>query len=438
MALPLPRVVADVGPGGGLVTAMGGINALNNALHTTRFNKVKADYAPLSIPAQAYSQLAYANAVAPQFLAKILNNPAALGNMSESEKRNLLNGVLQAGGQGSPANTFGQMPGAPSGQNNINSLGQRLSNMLHGFLGQPRGRNFNTLAQPVTPQATGRPGYMTPHGFQGSLTGAPAPDYYSNTGPDEKALDEAINRIDRAQNNTATPMQLELNEGQSGQRPPTWSENAGKQIGIQKEGEELGKIRANDIKDISQQNLQLSNTGNVVDQLIDDFTNPDFINLREKFPFLQDMQLKLAAKTDNPIQRELIGKIMADIEQFKGQTVNSFKGQTLKREFDYADKLKPSPEDTVYTALGKLESLKTLKDIAETKNNIIIDLMQNKHMNLNDAIKEANKRVDVKSIANKVKDLTSPSITIKNKKTGNYMSFTKARAEELGIPYEKF
>lgn len=42
------------------------------------------------------------------------------------------------------------------------------------------------------------PGHMTPHGFEGSLTGIPAENYYTNTGPDLQAQQEAIDRIDRA------------------------------------------------------------------------------------------------------------------------------------------------------------------------------------------------------------------------------------------------
>lgn len=37
MGIPLPRVVADVGPGGGLVTAMGGINALAHNMLKTKY-----------------------------------------------------------------------------------------------------------------------------------------------------------------------------------------------------------------------------------------------------------------------------------------------------------------------------------------------------------------------------------------------------------------
>ena len=48
------------------------------------------------------------------------------------------------------------------------------------------------------PQVANKPGHMTPHGYEGFLTGKPAEDLYSNTGPDLNALDETIAKIDAA------------------------------------------------------------------------------------------------------------------------------------------------------------------------------------------------------------------------------------------------
>ena len=49
-------------------------------------------------------------------------------------------------------------------------------------------------------KGAGKPGYMTPNGFEGSLTGIPVESNYSNTGEDRKAEQEAVDRIDRANN----------------------------------------------------------------------------------------------------------------------------------------------------------------------------------------------------------------------------------------------
>ena len=73
-------------------------------------------------------------------------------------------------------------------------------------------------------QASGKPGHMTPHGFEGSLTGIPAEDLYSNTGEDRQAEQEAVDRIDRAndQNNegsfiqSAPNLKQRINKGMQG------------------------------------------------------------------------------------------------------------------------------------------------------------------------------------------------------------------------------
>lgn len=52
MALPLPRVVPDVGPGGGLVTAMGGINALKKKMLETKMQELRNQYYAPDIQSQ--------------------------------------------------------------------------------------------------------------------------------------------------------------------------------------------------------------------------------------------------------------------------------------------------------------------------------------------------------------------------------------------------
>jgi hypothetical protein len=64
---------------------------------------------------------------------------------------------------------------------------QPSQDFMPDLSGNPRGRGR------VNP-----PGHMTSQGFEGSLTGLPAEDYYANTGPDLQAEKEAIDRIDKA------------------------------------------------------------------------------------------------------------------------------------------------------------------------------------------------------------------------------------------------
>src|SRR5690349_1453047 len=105
MALPLPRVVPDTGPGGGLVTAMGGMNSLANDMILRKINQIKAQYMPLTTQAEAASKLAYANLMGPQFLAKLLGNDSAIANMGDANAKAALQKAFAAGmGGGTGAN----------------------------------------------------------------------------------------------------------------------------------------------------------------------------------------------------------------------------------------------------------------------------------------------------------------------------------------------
>lgn len=463
MALPLPRTVADVGPGGGLVTAMGGINALENALHTTRFNKVKADWANTTIPAQAYSQLAYANAVAPQMLAKLMANPGAMANMTDEQKVQMLN-LIRNSGLKTPEgtlNSLGQMPQKQSndgtGHPATNTFSGYVKNALQGLLGKNQQQPSNPFANPA-PQYNPTLG-QAGTGMNLELTGGHNPAPTQNQSASDNGMtptQDAVNAHNQMANDpklqafhewlNSPEGQKEIAKGAQGHVPNeqevldwqrnkhTYEENAGHYQGIIKEGEELGDVRAKTIDDISRQQLNLSSTGANLERIINDINDPKFMDLRKDFPLFQDMQLKALSKVGSPEQQEMIGNFIADVKSFAGSTVNSFKGQTMKREFDYADQLKPSEGDTVNTARGKLTALKSLKEIAERKNDIILNLMQNKHMNLGDAVKQANKKINVKDIDKQVKELTQPMITVKNKKTGESIRVSLKKARELGVP----
>jgi len=56
-------------------------------------------------------------------------------------------------------------------------------------------QQLNDLLGGGSPSGAGHRGYMTPHGFEGSLNGIPAESNYSNTGEDRQAEDEAYQRI---------------------------------------------------------------------------------------------------------------------------------------------------------------------------------------------------------------------------------------------------
>lgn len=108
MALPLPKVVPDVGPGGPLVTAMRGGNALAQDLLNTQIKGAEAQYAPWTNYSNAASKLAYSQFVGPQSIANILSNPATRGMFTPEQYRQLANAFSQQ--VGNPMAAMGSMP----------------------------------------------------------------------------------------------------------------------------------------------------------------------------------------------------------------------------------------------------------------------------------------------------------------------------------------
>jgi hypothetical protein len=432
MAIPSVNMLSNEA-GGGFNAAMRANNSLANENILRQINQIKKTYTPATLSSEAASKLAYANLMGPQFLAKLLGNDSAIANMGDPAAKAALQKAVQAGmGQGTGLNTLNQM-GQGNGIPTFTGIGQPSTNNFSGYL---QNAIKNLIGRGQTPQANplAQMGNQTlmqqPAPQQQPMPQAPAmPSRGQVKRPKDgvtlegeqwyNAKGEPVYADEEPQAGQ-TPMELELNEGQRGNAGnpgnKSYAENTGEYKGTVEEGKELGKHRAQVINDIGEQQLQLSNTGANLDKLVGDINDPKFMELRNDFPFYQDMQLTALSKVGTPEQQEMIGNFIADVKSFAGATVNSFKGQSMKREFDYADQLKPSENDTVNTARGKLTALKSLKEIAERKNDIMLDLMQNKHMNLGDAVKKANKMVDVKAIDQEVKKLTSPMITLKDPK----------------------
>lgn len=121
MALPLPNVLSDVGPGGPLVTSMRGTNALLNDIYGNQIKNVEAQYAPWTNYANAASKIAYSQFVGPQSIGAILANPQTRGMFSPEQYNQLTNAFTQQ--MQNPAVSLGSMP-----------LPGRTSNSLLGML----------------------------------------------------------------------------------------------------------------------------------------------------------------------------------------------------------------------------------------------------------------------------------------------------------------
>lgn len=453
MLFPMPKVVADVEAGGPFVTARNAFTGMENKKLLKEMNEIKKNYLPTTLGAEAASKLAYANLMGPQFMAKLLQDTKFLGNITPEQAKGFVNTITGAANRPQGFNSLNQpMQHTGIGQPSTNNITGGVWNALKGLLGinsnQPaqnpmQQQNMpapvpqqggNAFQQP--PQATAPMGEATPRST------APVPnETEADIFNKYIATPEGQAEVDKA--NRGEPSRLDVgaealghelaNEAKNATAPGGYIDNAAIAQGALKQGDKLGEIKADMQGDIAKQQKSLGNSGTNIDRLITGFTNPDFIALRNELPYLQDMQLGAISHLDNPQAQHLAGQIIADIEAFKGSTVMGFKGSTLKREFDYADKLKPSTNDTVYTATGKLQTLKALHDIAVTKNSLIDFYLKDPKITPAQAVEKANKAVDITAIDKRVRELTAPAVKIDNPKTKASMWITVKRAKELGF-----
>lgn len=382
--------------GGDWIGASEAGNALNRSNLENAAKAIENKYLPLKTKAQAASQLAYSNLVGPQFVAKLFGNEHILPSIPENQKKAGIQGLLQAGMNPQGSNTFNNLFG--SDESSSNSFGSTaygiLLNRLFGGSNQS-GNQIKNQQQPSYQQAPQAPQSSTNQEFGAVNKATPNEvNYYANNG----------NKIPY---NAASPA---ANTDTANE--PTVADNEAKYKRIVETGKKLGTESGQAISDIGKEQLALSASGVILDRLTGIIQNPIFSNMRKEIPFFQDKQLSFLSKTGKREQQKLIGDFISTAQAFKASTVNSFKGKALEKEFNLADKIKIDENDTIGVAEGKLQSLKTLKEIAQQKNDIVLGLMSAPyHMDLGQAIKEADKRIDIKGIEKDVDRILNPQPT---------------------------
>jgi hypothetical protein len=409
MALPLPRVVADVGPGGGIVTAARGINALRESDLDNQIKKVQAQYAPLTTQAEAASKLAYANLMAPQFLSKLMGHPEILANMSEDQRNQALKMIYNAGtGQGTGANFMNKMP--QSGAQDDSLFGM-LKNKLGSIFNQSPQQGQQSQAQAPQNALMSQPQQQQ---FNPQDVQAAVQAYRNSPEAQQKAQTEGMFTI---------PNQNELMNWykQQGNAPvaqpamekpavtsKSWPEKYGEFKGIEKEGEKLGELRAAAIDEFGEQYQQAIQAEQPVQHLMDMTQNPVFINMRNKIPFFQDKQLTALAKLGTPEEQRLVGDFVTTATNAVANTVNNFRGRILDKEITMANQMKISPNDTWNVMVGKLGSIATFNEMTKERARIAGQLMEKKHMNRADAVEKADSMVDGKAIRKQMEGKLNP------------------------------
>jgi hypothetical protein len=405
MALPLPRVVADVGPGGPAVTSLRGMNALINDIYGNQIKKVQAEYAPTTVPAEAASKWAYANLMGPQFIAKLMGNPDVVANSPQLQNPQTINTLYQAGtGQGL-GNPFLTMPGVPQ-QNQGGLLGHIVNGVRNafGFGGQ---QPQNAMSQP--PQMI------------------PRQEAIARANADQQRADMREGQAIPQQTNAIIPQAPMPSAGQN-----TYAENAGQYAGVKAEGAEAGKIRANDIKELADTVFNGETKQATLDDLTSMVTSPVIQEIRQ-LPLAGRHEMGWYAKEGTKEQKELVGRLYTQMGNLVKDSSRDFAGQFRKGEQQLLNGMKPNDSDTVDVMIGKIQSLSTMNKLLTERARLVAHNMNNYHMNKLDASELADKQLKGDNIRKQVYDSLHPTITIRNPRTGERITIPIEDARKGGF-----
>jgi hypothetical protein len=424
-------------PGGGLVTALGGINALRNAISEAEYNKIKAQYAPTTLQAEAASKLAYANLMGPQYIAKIMTNPSFLGNTKDEQLKMLRDLVSRAAIGQSAGNSLLQQGFNMQQPSPVNTFSGHLMQALKSLLpGQKQPQNALSF-QGVTPQ---QESYNYPSVQSNPALSAPSNVPNRPKGAvkivGEQWYDENGDPVYEEDVEEREPTDVGVQGTRSGSRPGSYAENTGRYQGTVKQGEKSGEFRAEDLRDLGHEQKALSHSGASLKSMASIIKNPVFQNMRSKIPFFQDKQLNYLMKKGTEEEKKLIGKFITTSENIVASGVQAFAGKPLVREFDLMQRQKITPNDPVHVAEGKLQASIALHDIMEEKQKIIKNLLK-QGVDEADAVEQANKMVDVSAIEKRTEELlrdkpTKEDIAYMAKKHGISTEEVKRRLKAQG------
>lgn len=413
---------------GGAVDHVNALTEMRNANELRKINAIKAQYAPLTTQAEAASKLAYANLMGPQFLAKIMGNDSALANMSEAQKANALAKIYQAGsGQGSGSGIFGQMQ-QPDQQDN--SLLGLLSNKLKDSLGLVQPSKPNPLASAdgnmlvagqSMPLQNINPEYIAAH--QNDITAN------NETVPNDQVLDYvAKNNVNHLNDN-----QIPLPPLSAVKQRGTYAENTGNYKGVVEEGVESGKIRAKDVEALNNTVFNGETNQATLNEVSDILASPTFQKIRNT-PLAGHHELSYYAKEGNKEEQHMVGQYYTLTGNLIKDASRDFAGQFRKGEQQLLNGMKPSPSDTVDTAKGKTETLSVLNKMLTERSRLTSKIMSQYHVNKLQASEQADKLLDGDKIRKEVRDRLNPTVTIRNKTTGETKTISAEQARKLGVP----
>lgn len=381
-----------------MMDAFSNINAL-------RRQNIENKYLPAKTMAQVASQMAYANLMGPQFVAKLMGNSDIVANSPQLQNPATIAKLYQAGiGQGTGANVFanpGAMPSSSFIDNIVEPdsiLGKAVREVKNafGFSDKlPQMQNNNPLSQDVN---LGQPLNLSQQDRNAISNMQPGDSYV--VGQPSNALVEP----------SYTPSQ-----------PKTYAETSGEFAGTKKELERSGEIRANDIKDLNEIVFNAENNQATLDDISDILGSPQFEQMRQ-VPILGHRELGFYSKFGTPEQQQMVGRYFTDTGNVIKNSARDFPGAFRRGEQQLLNGMKPNPSDTVDTARGKTESLSYFNKLLHERSKLTSQYMEKYHINKLKAMELADQQLNGNDIRQQIHDKLNPVVTIKNKRTGEIVT----------------
>lgn len=480
MALPLPSVVADTKAGGPLVTSLGGMNALYNSYLQNQIDQAKAQYAPWSEYSNSASKLAYARLMGPQFLAKMMGNKDILANIPDEKLQQVL-GILQnagtgqatgggAGGMTAPQPSSGQqtdnlglpVPGGTvqnAPQNSFSSyLVDKIKNIFSGSENKPSGAgnpfagssgamgSVGAVAQDNAPSSSAPKNSMTdlnkitntdPNSELGIARTAwmrspEAAQEADKQGYYPAKSDQQLLDWYRQKKTDNGGISAPVNNGMASVKPGDFATNVGNYKGKVAEGEEAGKIRAQDIKELNDIVFSGKTQQTTLDSISNILGSPAFEQMRQ-VPLAGHHELSYFSKFGTPEQQNMVGQYYTLTGNIIKDSARDFAGPFRKTEQQLLQGMKPAAADTVDTARGKTESLSVMSRMLTERARLASEIMNKYHVNKLQAQEAADKQVNGDEIRRQVHDKLNPTVTIRNKKTGEVKTVPAAEAKKMMV-----
>lgn len=330
--------------------------------------QIQNQFAPMRLSAEAASKLAYARLMGPQFVSKLISNPAIFPNIPDAQKAQLINAVASAG----TGNVFSQpqmMPNTPA----MGQYNQQVptSNQLVNSL---------NVAPPTQPSSV-QPQMPTPPIEQNS----------------------------------------------------SFAENQGRFQGIVKEQEQLGVERAKQLSELGDVLANAQRSEQTLNDLGSILSSPVFEQMRTS-PVGGKYELNYWSKFGNADQQNMVGRFTTLAGNLVKDSSRDFAGQFRTGEQKLLEGMKPNGNDTVNAARGKVESLQFLNRMLMQRSRLAADIMRTQHVDKAQAIDMADKQVNGDLIRQQIRDKLNPRITIRNSKTGETKTVSRAEARAMGVP----